>query len=459
MPHCESRVMEIRSDKVNTNSRVNFAPTDLSARLQRLGLLQSRLGWLGIRGPNEQASVTALLSGRAHVAPTRISEQDLELLSKWGLLRFGDGPQPPARPVPALPFVFAVNIELTYECNYQCSHCLQDGLRQCYSGQWIDTVTAVLAIKHAWFAGLLRAGLNLTGGEPVHARSNLSALLETARGLGVPVRLNTNGWWGDASTIRLGDEKFDSPVDFIRWLRNGPTQVLALSMDSRYARDGIPWKPVARIIELCESEGLTFEMVATGGITRREIEHMQIEAGVGGGLFPVISGPVDIGCGRNDSEDAASTEPLTRVPPPCSWQGFYAPAVLHIEPGGGVRTCMYAPGSGSLGNLHREDLLSIVNRFNRNPFVRIFRRGRLPQFVSKFVDPYVSGYRQARHPCARAAIDSRVVEGVLRTRVPDTRGGHAPPTSEQLREIHEQIANEYGLKVADRTEPSRSRQP
>jgi MoaA/NifB/PqqE/SkfB family radical SAM enzyme len=453
-------MMEIRSDEVEVNSRVGFAATDLSARLQRLGLLRSRLDWLGIRGSDDQAGIAALLRGRPRTDLKPISEADLELLSRWGLVRWSDSPEPAARPLPTLPFVVAVNIELTYECNYMCSHCLQNGSRQSYSGQWIDTEIARRAIEHAWFAGLLRAGLNLTGGEPVHAASNLPELLETARGLNVPVRLNTNGWWGEASGIRVGDRKFGSAAEFVRWLREGPTQVLALSMDSRYVRDGVPWKPVATIIELCESEGLAFEMVSTGGMTRQEIEHMQAVAGADRDLFPIVSvDPVDIGCGRRYPFDAASTRWHDLEPPPCAWRGFYAPAFLHIEPGGGVRTCMYAPGSGSLGNLHREDLLSIINRFNRNHFVEIFRRGSEREFISKYVNPYAMRYRQPRDPCARAAIVSRVTEGVLRTRAPGTRGGHPQPTSEQLFEIHEQVASEYGLVVADPTKPNESRQP
>lgn len=141
-PHCELEATEIRSDDVSMTSRVSYVATDLSARLQALGLLRSRLDWLGIRGLDEQAAVAALLGARGRIHSPPISGQNLDLLSKWGLLRLSDSRQFPARPVPALPFVFAVNIELTYDCNYRCSHCLQNGLRQSYSGQWIDTKTA-----------------------------------------------------------------------------------------------------------------------------------------------------------------------------------------------------------------------------------------------------------------------------------------------------------------------------
>lgn len=81
----------------------------------------------------------------------------------------------------------------------------------------------------------------------------------------------------------------------------------------------------------------------------------------------------------------------------------------------------------------------------------------LSQLLS-YVDPYLARYRQARDPCARAAVASRVAEGILQSRVLATRRGHVAPTPEQLLEIHEKIAREYGLKAADDIEPNRSRQ-
>ena len=118
-------------------------------------------------------------------------------------------------------FVRAVNFELTYDCNWNCSHCLQQGVRQRRSGLWLSTDAGKQALHDAWFAGLVSAGVNFTGGEPFLPQSNLPEFVETARSLKIEVRINTNGWWGKQERVRVGDMEFRSPSHVVVAAGNG----------------------------------------------------------------------------------------------------------------------------------------------------------------------------------------------------------------------------------------------
>jgi MoaA/NifB/PqqE/SkfB family radical SAM enzyme len=62
-------------------------------------------------------------------------------------------------------FIEAINFELTYQCSMNCSHCLQSGLRQTHSPEWIETDVAIKTIEDAYDASLIKTGLNFTGGD------------------------------------------------------------------------------------------------------------------------------------------------------------------------------------------------------------------------------------------------------------------------------------------------------
>ena len=131
-------------------------------------------------------------------APPTQFEDIINLLFEYELVDAGPKSQQRTgslQTVP-LPFVEAVNFELTYNCNMWCSHCFQASIRnQAESGR-ISTDSTCKAIVDAWFAGLLTTGINFTGGEVFLPDSNLPEILETAKSLHLAVRVNTNGFWG-----------------------------------------------------------------------------------------------------------------------------------------------------------------------------------------------------------------------------------------------------------------------
>lgn len=120
---------------------------------------------------------------------------------------------------PSLRFVEGINVELTYGCQLDCPHCLQADQRARGETAWADPEPIRRALIEALDLGLIRTGINFTGGEILRAGSPLPALLETTRALGVPVRLNTNGWWGRARRFLVGERRFDSAEVLIGWLQ------------------------------------------------------------------------------------------------------------------------------------------------------------------------------------------------------------------------------------------------
>ena len=309
--------------------------------------------------------------------PSGVSSRELQTLTRWGLVASEAGAH--CTQTLPLPFVTAVNLELTYDCNLRCCHCLQQNLRERLAGTWLPTAVATRAITEAWFAGILTAGLNFTGGEIFAAESNLPELLRSAEDLGLPFRVNTNGWWGDKTDIRVGSRVFASSRHVVEWLKEMGMAILAVSFDQRYRQYPELWKPLISLVRQCERVGQDYQVVLTGAAPG-SIDEVWNRIARQARVVPrhMVIAPmeeIDIGGAANSTN--TRFDPVSLVSAlrhsPCRGRGFTRPSLLHIGPDGGVRTCLYASGCGSLGNITRESLLSTINRFNTNPIVRHFR--------------------------------------------------------------------------------------
>jgi hypothetical protein len=118
---------------------------------------------------------------------------------------------------------------------------------------------------------------------------------------------------------------------------------------------------------------------------------------------------------------------------------------LHVNPEGGVRSCLYAPGAGWHGDLNRQSLRSILNAAASNPVLQLFERGELESFVARHLDPWRHLYRQVEHGCGAAALIARLAERVaeMQTR---TGGGSTEALPDAVMEpLHQQLAAEMGL--------------
>jgi MoaA/NifB/PqqE/SkfB family radical SAM enzyme len=352
-------------------------------------------------------------------------------------------------PSPGLPFAFvkAINFELTYGCNLACNHCLQDALRPSGAIQWMNSDFAMIALADGALLGLTQTGVNFTGGETYLPESPILKLIDYAAGLGINIRSNTNAWWGNRTNIRIGDSHFESDQSLVTALKSGGLSRLALSMDSRYEQYPQLLDRVVRVASLCEDSALSYEMVVTGAPVEIANEAMRrLHKTLGREPIHLMLTPmetVDIGAAAGDASIPLNSKRLANKTwdTPCQRKGFYRPVFLHVNPDGGVRSCLYAPSANVLGNINRERLHEILNKADRNPVWRLFADGNIEQFVTTRIEPWKHIYREIEHPCGASAMIARVAAAIHEHEAHWGRGASDLETAG----IHYRIAAEMNL--------------
>ncbi len=354
----------------------------------------------------------------------------------------------------ALFLLQAVNFEITYRCAMSCSHCLQRNLREADFAE-LEKAHFIRAIRQAWFAALPLVGINLTGGEPLAPDSPVLELIGEASSLGMPVRLNTNSWWGDTTELHIGDKTFATPEILVGHLREIGLGMLALSYDERVRQNPRTLNKLLGAMRACEHNQLPYQIIFTG-ITTDEMERI-LQFATQSVPFPlkhaipVLMPKIDLGGAAGSLRDlplgmamACSTEideALCHEHGFCGGMGFCRPSYLHISPDGAIRSCLYAPRLGNLGNLAKEDLLDAVNRFPSDPVSTAFRKHDLPVHVERSFRPYARLYRPIVHPCSACALLARIIEEEDKFAL---REGY-PPEGEHLEAIHLRVGREYNL--------------
>ena len=310
---------------------------------------------------------------------------------------------------PSLIWVEGINFELTYGCNLSCAHCLQADLRARGLTGWAAPGPIRQAILDAHALGWVGLGINFSGGEILRAGSPLPRLLETTANLGIPVRVNTNGWWGRARHLSIGDRLFADADAVIAWLQDAGVAMLALSYDRRVAQYPGLWRSVVAVIDHCERRALPTELILTG-VSDSEAGSLRawLQARNGRPCDRLTVGVADLvdlgGAARPDAMVTPQAAAGRLRQTGCRLRGFYRPRYLHVAPDGGVRSCMMAAGAGWLGNIHHERLPSLARGFNDNPVVR--------WFAANAERPRVPAHGlPGRHPCAVAVALVRVLEG------------------------------------------------
>ncbi|EIC22827.1 radical SAM protein [Thiorhodovibrio frisius] len=309
---------------------------------------------------------------------------------------------------PSLRFVEAINFELTYDCPLACRHCLQADLRRAGHTGWAKPAPIIAAIQDAVALGLIKTGVNFTGGEILRPGSPLPPLLEATQSLGVPVRVNTNGWWGLARHLEIGEHRFRDATAVLDWLADSGVSLLAFSWDRRFDQYPELKRSLLHIIGLCEQRHQPYQVIITGETPEEQaaLERDLLEQTLKPLHLaePVVMDLIDIGaarCADGQAQDMPIAERLAQTP--CAGRGFYRPSLLHVAPNGQVRSCLYAPGAGWLGSLQHESLETIVRQFADNRVVRAFAEGR----PERLLEPHGSEARETvnrhQHPCALAA--------------------------------------------------------
>ncbi len=358
------------------------------------------------------------------------------------------------QPSVKLPFFFvsAVNMELTYGCNLACSHCLQDGLRPDQHGSdWADQEVIQSFLKEAKAFGLLDRGVNFTGGETFIAGSPILELIRYASRLGLNVRANTNAWWGGSRRIKVGSEEFNGLQDLVRVLRVAGLQMMALSLDDRYERYKGLFEKMIRVAAACEANGILYQVVMTDASSALHGEFLRrLEEKIGHVpeyFCSVGMEMVDVGGSRAWTGEQLVTKDLAKLPEssPCQTKGFYRPYYLHVSPTGDLRSCMYAPGSGSFGNIKKDKVVEIINRASDNPVLQLFASGGLEEFTEKYIQPWSHHYRQIGHPCTASAFVSILAEKVHT----ETERLGREPNFEEMDQIHKNLAPQYRFQLSN----------
>jgi hypothetical protein len=425
-------------------------PTPALQHLRRRRLLDDYLQDLSLQ-PEPLVSVLRRLAVSRNGLPASVVAPELAArLVQEQLIR--------RTPLPAqalrLPwgFVEGVNVELTYSCNLACHHCLQDGLRPSGSPTWLPTEPTVAVLQQVRRLGLARTGVNLTGGEIFSAGSPVLDLLAATAELALPNRINTNAWWGGRSAIPIGDRHFPDDAAVMAALRERRLGRLALSLDRRYEQYPDLLERMVRVAVLCEQAGQDYEVIATEpGDRLARTAALRLHGALGHKprhlhLTPMET--VDIGGAARDLRPDSTLEteelgPLIRSAP-CATAGFHRPYYLHIGPDGGLRSCLYAPGAGWLGNALEQPLVALLNAAAVNPIAMLYAGGDFDGFIARAVTPWRHLYADPHHGCAASALLARIAELVQEL---ETTAGR-PATAEELEGLHRRIAGEYRLSPA-----------
>jgi len=192
------------------------------------------------------------------------------------------------------------------------------------------------------------------------------------------------------------------PAALLHALKASGLTMLALSHDSRYSRDAMPMENLLFTIRLCEEVRMPYQLVFTEGsemerlsavMTLRLILDSDLEL-----MQPVASELVDIG-GAADFPPERFSHQLNIAP--CQDRGFYRPHYLHVAPDGKVRSCMFAYGSSNVGDLTKEPLHAMLNRFPWSPIAEVFANKEKKEEARLLMKPYGQGYKPPVHECTR----------------------------------------------------------
>ena len=156
---------------------------------------------------------------------------------------------------------------------------------------------------------------------------------------------------------------------------------------------------------------------------------------------------VDIGGNPNNNSSPLDDKTIPDLirSTPCAGLGFHRPDTLHIAPDGGLRSCLYAPGGGWLGNINHQTLPEILNNVPENQVYQLFKSKDLKSFIEQYIAPWQHIYRDIYHGCTASALVARVAEEIFHQK---DHLGHFP-IYEEVEQLHIIISKEYNLASAD----------
>jgi MoaA/NifB/PqqE/SkfB family radical SAM enzyme len=427
----------------------NILATATLKHLSRRCLLDNALRLKGFDLDKTKPVLKKLLLSSDGI-PTQELDRDLvDNLFHHHLVQFYSFDNKPiSTPFTFFRFIRFINFELTYSCQLSCSHCLQAGLRSQNKFGWLPVDAVIRAIHDAKWLGLT-ALVNFTGGEIFTPRSPILELLAVAKEVDILTRANTNGWWGGQSKIKVGNRVFQKDEDVVQAFVDRKLMRLALSLDNRYEQYPKLLDRVVRVASLCEAAKLPYEVVATQPSQKIiGIALKKLIVAIGSEPYYMRVSPmttVDVGAAALQNKSGLDVSKIVELvySAHCATKGFHRPSFLHIAPDGGVRSCMYAPGSGWLGNIIHQSLPEILNKIAERPVYQLFKSGNFDDFVDEYMAGWAHLYKDINHGCTASAVIARIAEEVYKKEAEHDRC----LTEEEMTELHKTIGKDYHLLV------------
>ncbi len=310
----------------------------------------------------------------------------------------------------------AINFELTYECNSNCPHCLLKTARKNFKSKELsyDNIKSIIADAH--FAGLLQNGINFTGGEALLSKIDLFELICYASSYGIPTRLFTNSFWGNKLFFKAANKRFASPLSLIKKFKSCGLNQLTLSFDSRFNKNKVGVKQLTTVIQACETVGLNYEIISSPEIKEHLnsfIQYVKLSLSTNELKYmtPITIDLVDMGGGGNSHHKNVNELSLKELISAslCKGRGFYQPNMLTIDPGGGVRSCMYGLGLSNLGNINKNSLFEIINDFS-DEVSKTFSEKKAFELADIVYEPFKDIYKSFSHPCSACVLLARLIQ-------------------------------------------------
>lgn len=240
---------------------------------------------------------------------------------------------------------------LTARCNATCTHCVTScgpDRTEALSKQDVIRLMNEAAAIHDGE----RLGFSLTGGEPFLDFDLLFDVVAHAGRLGAWISCVTNAFWARSEAV---------VENKLTMLRDSGLAALGVSV-SRFHQRFVPLLKVRRVLTIAEALGLSTEL--KGAVTKTDLEpgnvldqwKTQLDADKVH-IFPIFPFLRE---GAELPESEYYREP--GLPVQCCPN-----AVVCIEPTGSAVSCCGPAASSrflAIGNVHRESLSTINNRFN-----------------------------------------------------------------------------------------------
>ncbi len=359
-----------------------------------------------------------------------------------------------------LEHVTRIVFEYTTHCNLACQHCYNAGVERA-TEQDINILKAAADV-------LLRIGIDrfdLIGGEVSRYGDGWLDLVRHIRDQGGRmVTLYTNGWWLEQHDLLAAGRHYADEAAYLDDLRKSGLTHVVFSLDGpeeEHDRSrGQPglYRRVLAGIDRVRAAGLeprvsllirdTLDKTVLTAFLHRlagRIYSFPPGTPVMEQVARLVNDPtntlisfIDIGRGAQFQEDRFKLSMPPDTPLYC--KAFFRPApFLTIKANGELATCRIANAGEGYGNLHRQDLVEILNRMQEQFIFRLHAERRLGDYL-RFVDPEVFGDAFA-HLCTLRAILTLIAQRMEEASID-------PEDRQAIRRINLQVARYTGHRGA-----------